>query len=159
MDYTTIVLLLSIVLTCTYVLTATLYRRKSATSRLPPGPYPFPIIGNIFQLGSHPHQTLTNLSQTYGPLMSLKLGTVTTIVVSSPKIAKEMLQKHDLVFSSRSPPAAANSLNHIENSIVLLPIGNRWKKFRKICKEQIFATPRLDASQGLRKKVVADLLD
>ena len=48
--------------------------RKSFQARLPPGPRHLPIIGNILEFGDKPHQSLTTLSKTYGPLMSLKLG-------------------------------------------------------------------------------------
>ncbi|KAI3460199.1 hypothetical protein Pfo_016862 [Paulownia fortunei] len=93
--------------------------RRSA--KLPPGPYPFPIIGNILQLGLNPHQSLAKLSKTYGPLMSLQLGSIYTVVVSSPEIAKEVLQKHDQVFSGRTIAAAAQVHDHHKISMAYLP--------------------------------------
>ncbi|KAL0379622.1 UNVERIFIED_CONTAM: cytochrome, partial [Sesamum angustifolium] len=135
---------------CTLLLTSNLRSRKLA--KLPPGPYPFPIVGNILHLGSKPHQSLAKLSRKYGPVMSLKLGSITTVVVSSPEAAKIVLQKHDLAFSSRTIPSAAAALNHDEFSMVWLPVENQWRKLRKICKEQIFSVARLDASQGVRRE-------
>ncbi|CBI38800.3 unnamed protein product, partial [Vitis vinifera] len=52
-------------------------------------------------LGDKPHQSLTNLSKTYGPVMSLKLGSISTIVISSPETAKEVLHRNDQAFSGR----------------------------------------------------------
>ncbi|RVX00943.1 Geraniol 8-hydroxylase [Vitis vinifera] len=89
MDYTTLLLLFSFVWSCVKVLTIGFTNRKSGVARLPPGPRPFPIIGNLLKLGEKPHQSLTILSKTYGPLMSLKLGSTTTIVVSSSEAAQE----------------------------------------------------------------------
>ncbi|KAG8391707.1 hypothetical protein BUALT_Bualt01G0215200 [Buddleja alternifolia] len=131
--------------------------RKS--SKLAPGPFQFPIIGNIFLLGSKPHLSLAKLSQKYGPVMSLKLGSITTIVVSSPETAKSVLQTHDLVLSSRTIPSAAKCHNHDEFSIGWLPVENQWRKLRKICKEQMFSVSRLDASQGLRREKLQKLCD
>ncbi|KAL0425894.1 UNVERIFIED_CONTAM: Labd-13Z-ene-9,15,16-triol synthase, chloroplastic [Sesamum radiatum] len=84
--------------------------RKSAN--LPPGPNPLPIIGNILELGGKPHQSLAKLSNIYGPLMRLKLGSMTTVVVSSPEMAKIVLQKYDQLFSSRTQVDAARVLDH-----------------------------------------------
>ena len=71
---------------------------------VPPGPYPWPIIGNILQLGNKPHVTLTQLAKNYGPLISLRLGTKLMVVGSSPDIAKEILKTHDRVLSGRHVP-------------------------------------------------------
>ncbi|KAI9181345.1 hypothetical protein LWI28_014100 [Acer negundo] len=49
----------------------------------------------------------TQPSQTYGAIMSLKLGSITTIVISSPNVAKAALQKHDQALSSRTIPGGA----------------------------------------------------
>nr|UXG91337.1 putative miltiradiene/abietatriene hydroxylase [Callicarpa americana] len=124
---------------------------RSDSGKRPPGPYPFPIVGNIFQLGRNPHHSLAKLSKTFGPLMSLKLGSTYAIVVSSSEIAKEILQKNDSVFSGRFNPVAVHAHDHHKTSVTCLPPGNQWKKLRKICKEQLFSTHRLDASQGLRE--------
>ncbi|KAL3850911.1 hypothetical protein ACJIZ3_012793 [Penstemon smallii] len=131
--------------------------RKSG--KLPPGPYSFPIIGNILQLGQYPHQSLAKLSKTYGPLMSLHLGSIYTVVVSSPEAAKEILQKHDLAFSSRIITAAGQAHDHHKISMVFLPVGSQWSKLRKICREQLFSTHRLVASQGLRQDKLRKLRD
>ncbi|XP_073146487.1 cytochrome P450 76T24-like [Henckelia pumila] len=119
--------------------------------KLPPGPKPYPVIGNILELGEKPHQSLAKLSQVYGPLIHLKLGSLTTVVVSSPGIAEIFLQKHDQVFSGRNHSGAAHALDHHKLSMAWLPAENQWRKLRKICKEQMFSAPSLDSSQGLRR--------
>ncbi|CAL5382835.1 unnamed protein product [Camellia sinensis] len=155
MDYLTLLLVLSFVWTCIHV-----FRSSSAgRAGLPPGPNPFPIIGNILALGKRPHESLSNLSKIYGPLMSLKLGTMTTIVVSSPSIAEQVLQKHDQIFSSRTLPNVVQVLNHHKASIVWSSALSPWRNLRKICKEHVFSTRCLDANRGLRQKKVRELLD
>ncbi|XP_022868828.1 ferruginol synthase-like [Olea europaea var. sylvestris] len=156
MDFLTLLLVvLSFVLW--HVIRLNLRPRRSG--KLPPGPYPFPIIGNILQLGQSPHQSLAKLSKIYGPLMYLKLGSRNTIVVSSPDIAKQILQKHDHIFSSRSIPAAVRANDHFKKSVAYLPVDSQWRNIRKICKEQMFSSHRLDASQGLRQEKLKKLCD
>ena len=60
----------------------------------PPSPPGFPIIGNLHQFGELPHQSLWRLSKKYGPVMFLKLGRLSTVVVSSSKTAKQALKIH-----------------------------------------------------------------
>ncbi|CAA0842648.1 cytochrome P450- family 76- subfamily C-polypeptide 7 [Striga hermonthica] len=131
--------------------------RARKPSNLPPGPFPLPIIGNILLLGPKPHQSLAKLSREYGPVMSLKLGTITTIVISSPKAARSVLQKHDLAFSSRKIPVGGETLGHDVFSMVWHPVDEQWRKLRKICREQMFSGPRLDSGQGPRREKLGQL--
>uniref|UniRef100_A0A7N2LTD1 Cytochrome P450 n=1 Tax=Quercus lobata TaxID=97700 RepID=A0A7N2LTD1_QUELO len=123
---------------------------NQSSQTLPPGPHPFPIIGNILELGKLPHQAIAKLSKTYGPLMTLKLGSITTIVISSPNMAKEALQKNDQAFSSRTIPNMAHVFDHHKVSIGWIPINSQWRNLRKACATQIFAPQRLDATEALR---------
>ncbi|KAL3536916.1 hypothetical protein ACH5RR_000282 [Cinchona calisaya] len=91
--------------------------------------------------------------------MSLKLGSRTAIVVSSPALAKEVLQKHDQILSSRTVPNAVHIFDYPKMSIVWLPPSTQWRNLRKICKEQMFALQKLNASQGLRREKLQQLYD
>nr|XP_043615354.1 cytochrome P450 76T24-like [Erigeron canadensis] len=128
-------------------------------SRLPPGPYPFPVIGNLLQLGNKPHRSLATLSKRYGPIMSLKLGSKTAIVVSSPDMAKELFQTNDLLFSSRSVPNTLRLMDRHKYSMVFLPAGEQWRRLRRITREYLFSGQCLDATQQLRMEKVHELLD
>ncbi|KAJ9564028.1 hypothetical protein OSB04_009188 [Centaurea solstitialis] len=143
-----------------YLLIIKLIRWKSGSVvRLPPGPYPFPIIGNIFELGKNPHISLTSLSKTYGGLMTLKLGSTVTVVVSSTEFAKEILLKHDLSFSSRWVPDTGRAGNHHLFSMFWLPVGDHWRRLRKLSKEHLFSVQQLDAGQLLRREKIQELVD
>ncbi|XP_061966986.1 cytochrome P450 76T24-like [Populus nigra] len=158
MEYLFYLLLIAFCWACLHVLNASvLLRRKSGCTVLPPGPRQLPIIGNILALGDKPHRTLAKLSQTYGPLMTLKLGRITTIVISSPNIAKEALQKHDQALSSRTVPDAVRG--HHKNSILWLPASTHWKFLKRLTATQMFTSQRLDASRALRGKKVQELLE
>ncbi|KAF8768561.1 hypothetical protein HU200_007505 [Digitaria exilis] len=124
---------------------------------LPPGPRPLPIIGSLHLLGTQPHRSLARLAKTHGPLISLRLGTVTTVVASSPSAAREILQRHDAVFSNRSVPDAPG--DHSRNSSVWLPNAPRWRALRKIMGTELFAPHRLDALRHLRRDKVQELVE
>ncbi|KXG37294.1 geraniol 8-hydroxylase [Sorghum bicolor] len=123
---------------------------------LPPGPRPLPLIGNLHLVGDQPHRSLARLAQLHGPLMSLRLGAVTTVVISSPDVAREFLQRHDAVFANRFVPHAVG--DHADNSVPWLPHSARWRALRKIMATELFAPQRLDALQHLRRHKVDELV-
>ncbi|XP_057805478.1 11-hydroxysugiol 20-monooxygenase-like [Salvia miltiorrhiza] len=128
--------------------------------KFPPGPPRLPILGNILQLGPNPHKSLAHLAQTYGPLMSLNLGNQFAVVASSPEMAKEILQKQGLVFSTPFTPNAVCVLGHGEVSMNMLPAtSNVWKKLRRIAAEKLFSNPALVATQDIRRERLRKLTD
>ncbi|KAF7019456.1 unnamed protein product [Triticum aestivum] len=127
-----------------------------ARSGLPPGPRPLPLIGSLHLLGDKPHRSLAHLAKIHGPLMSVRLGAVTTVVVSSPAMAREFLQRHDSVLATRSVPDATGK--HAAG-VAWLPPGPRWRALRKIMATELFAPHRLDALHHLRSDKVRVLTD
>jgi (E)-8-carboxylinalool synthase len=91
MEYQTLLLVISSLCASILIIILRNLNQTQNFAKLPPGPKPLPIIGNILELGKNPHTTLTKLSNIYGPIMTLKLGTITTIVISSPQLAKQVL--------------------------------------------------------------------
>jgi hypothetical protein len=72
------------------------------------------------------------MSKRYGPIMFLQMGSVPTLVVSSPDMARAVLNTHDLVFASRSTgnfAARLFSYNHAD--LALAPYGAYWRKVEK----------------------------
>ncbi|CAM8884466.1 unnamed protein product [Rhodiola kirilowii] len=132
---------------------------KTSVSKLPPGPWRIPVIGNLHQLGAKPHQSLAKLAQTHGPIMSLKLGQVTTIIISSAPAAKQVMQKQDHLFANRAVPDSLTACNHAESTVIWLPLSPRWRELRKIMSSQIFNIQKMEASVSLRQQKVEELLD
>nr|WET52772.1 cytochrome P450 76BK1 [Petraeovitex bambusetorum] len=154
MDFFALVIVVSLISLAYYYARPRRYPKK-----LPPGPYPFPIVGNMFQLGERPNRSITKLAKTYGPLMSLRFGSLLTVVVSSPEMAREVLQKYDHVFSSRFVADAWEAFDHHTISVAFLPVGDRWRRMRKVFREVMLSTPRLDGSQDVRQKMIKSLYD
>ena len=131
---------------------------KANHIKLPPGPKPFPVIGNLLELGDKPHISLSKLAKSHGSIMSLKLGKVTTIVISSADMAKQVLQTHDQILSNRTIPDAVRAHQHGDYSLAWLPVSSQWRNLRKICNGQLFSSTALDANQDIRRKKVQELL-
>ncbi|KAF7012151.1 hypothetical protein CFC21_026373 [Triticum aestivum] len=123
-----------------------------ARSGLPPGPSPLPLIGSIHLLGDKPHRSLARLAKIHSPLMSIRLGTVTTVVISSPAMAREFLQRHGCLHGL-TPPASTRLAPS------WLPPVQRWRALRKIMATELFAPQRLDALHHLRSDKVRELTD
>ncbi|CAI9090023.1 OLC1v1024706C1 [Oldenlandia corymbosa var. corymbosa] len=101
--------------------------------RRPPGPPGLPLLGNLHQFdGAKPHEFLRQLSNKHGPLMSLKLGKVPVVVISSGKIAKEALKTHDLTFSVRPKLVGNQKLSYDGKDVAFSPFGEYWREMKKI---------------------------
>ncbi|KAH9718036.1 cytochrome P450 83B1 [Citrus sinensis] len=126
MDLLVIIILLSLPI-CLFLFSVNTYQQKKI--KLPPGPQGLPFIGNLHQFDvSKPHVSFWELSKKYGPLMSLRLGFVPTLVVSSAKMAKETLKTHDLQFSSRPALVATQKLSYNGLDLVFSPYAAASKQ-------------------------------
>ncbi|KAL1552540.1 unspecific monooxygenase [Salvia divinorum] len=133
--------------------------RRSGSRALPPGPKPLPVIGNFLQLGKKPYITLSHLAKTHGPLMSIHLGSLYTVVASSPEMAKELLHRHGQVFSGRPIPQVMYTRSINKNSMAFSPAGKEWRDKRKICKEEVFSERSLEGSEALRQEKLQQLVE
>ncbi|KAK7288538.1 hypothetical protein RIF29_01999 [Crotalaria pallida] len=130
------------------------------TTYLPPGPPKFPLIGNLhhFFVRSTPHHTLRNLALKYGPLMLLKLGEISYIIVSSPDVAKEILKTHDSIFSNR-PLMVISKLAYNATDIAFSPHGGYWSQLRKICTIELLSAKRVQTFRSIREEEVSKLIE
>ncbi len=131
--------------------------RKSNRMRLPPGPWPWPVVGNLLQLhqgGKNLHKTFAGLAQQYGPIVYLSLGSVQTVVVSSPMMAKEFLKTHDQEFQYRPKLTLAAEILMGNNGMAVSTGGPSWRHLRRICSTELFSAKRLQSFQSMRTKEI-----
>ncbi|KAJ0259172.1 hypothetical protein HA466_0055610 [Hirschfeldia incana] len=153
-------LLFSLISSCFLVFITARFRRNSClTATLPPGPPRLPFIGNIHQVGKNPHRSFADLSKTYGPVMGLKLGSLKSVVITSPEAAREVLRTHDQILSGRKSTDSIRSFGHHEVSVIWLPASSaRWRMLRKLSITQMFSPQRMESTKALRMKKVQELV-
>uniref|UniRef100_A0A8C6TLX4 Cytochrome P450 2K1-like n=1 Tax=Neogobius melanostomus TaxID=47308 RepID=A0A8C6TLX4_9GOBI len=70
----------------------------------PPGPRPFPVVGNLLQLDlKQPYNTLMEYSKQYGSVFTVWLGPKKVVVLAGYKTVKEALVDNADVFGDRDP--------------------------------------------------------
>ncbi|GKV35533.1 hypothetical protein SLEP1_g43789 [Rubroshorea leprosula] len=136
----------------------TILRRPQHRLPLPPGPKPWPIVGNLPQMGPMPHQNLAAMAKVYGPLMHLKMGFVDVIVAASASVAAQFLKVHDANFSSRPPNAGAKYVAYNYQDLVFAPYGPRWRMLRKISSVHLFSGKALDDYKHVREEEIKVLV-
>jgi len=107
-------LMVVLVAIATLIILDFIFKNFFCHMKLKATPHPFPLwpmLGNLPLIGKFPHLSFYKLSQKYGDVMELKLGSISVIMISSPNHAKEVLQIHDLLFVTlvENPPFLTKS--------------------------------------------------
>ncbi|CAI0546964.1 unnamed protein product [Linum tenue] len=134
----------------------------SSQNPLPPGPKPWPIVGNLPHLGKKPHVSLRNFSNIYGPLISLRLGSQLLVVASSPAAAAEILKKHDRLLSARYVPRAVpyDTAELDRKAIVWASNCNdQWKAFRAMLRNHLTSAKAIESLAAVRERKVAEMVE
>ncbi|CAA2962044.1 premnaspirodiene oxygenase-like, partial [Olea europaea subsp. europaea] len=125
----------TIFISFTFIFILLIFLRLRRT-KLPPGPWKLPLIGSLHHLavaGLEPHHVLTNLARKYGPIMHLQLGEISAVIISTPRLAKEVLKTHDLAFALRLKLLSPEIITYNCVDIAFAPYGGYWRQMRKIC--------------------------
>ncbi|EOY14955.1 Cytochrome P450, putative [Theobroma cacao] len=138
-----------------------LKHRNNGNILLPPGPPGLPLIGHLHMQmldNSAPRILLWKLSQKYGSLMSLRLGFWLTLVVSSAKMAKEVMKTHGLDFCNRPALRGMQKLSYNGSDLAFSPYNVYWREMRKICVVHPFNSNRVQLFRLIREDEVARLI-
>ncbi|KAI3796979.1 hypothetical protein L1987_39666 [Smallanthus sonchifolius] len=131
--------------------------------KLPPGPTPWPVVGNIFQLGfvKVPHKSFAQLALVHGPdIMTLWLGSMCTVVISSNEAACEMFKNHDVVLAGRKVyECMKGDFGDEMGSMITAQYGANWRLLRKLSTTEFFLNSRLDATSSVRTRCIDKLVE
>ena len=138
---------------------------KFRNRRLPPGPFPWPIFGNLFTVGTDRHLSLAHLANRYGNIMCVYLGNIRIVVVSDAKMAKELFSVSDAQFASRpihnlmyTTSKYVNQAEHDCNVTASL-YTPKVRELRMIMKTELFGPRKVDTTAQARKEEVARMVE
>lgn len=138
--------------------------KKLGKPNLPPGPSGWPIVGNLFQVAGSgmPFFIYTRevLIPKYGPILSLKMGNRSTIIISSAELAREAFIEKGQVFASRpkeNPTRNIFSCNKFTvNASVYGPV---WRSLRRNMVQNMLSATRLKGFRDVRDNAMNKLID
>lgn len=121
------------------------YGFKFYDPRLPPGPFPLPLIGNLHVLQDDLHVSLTKLSKKYGDVIRLYIGGNLIIVLSGNAI-REGLVRNPVNFAGRPFMSYYKIALRDDIPLVLVDYGEHWKIHRRLAHRviKVFGTNRYE---------------
>ncbi|KAM9986132.1 hypothetical protein ACTFIZ_004423 [Dictyostelium cf. discoideum] len=134
--------------------------------KFPSGPLILPIIGSIYKLSlKYPHLSFKQLSDKYGKVFSLKMGSIDTVVINDMNFLKKCYGENPNFFSERFPLKSFYYMG--KNQDIIFSNGPHWKKLKDILSiaitktksrqmEDLFNDEYFKAEEYLLKKIKQD---
>ncbi|KAE8022243.1 hypothetical protein FH972_008059 [Carpinus fangiana] len=142
-----------------------LFSSKTTTkNEFPPGPPSLPIIGHLHLLPKSTielRSLLSNLSQKYGPIITLLIGSKPLVFITSYPIAHQALVKNSAIFANRpSVVPVSYVLSNKRKDIGGSPYGLTWRVLRRnLMSEALHHPSTLKSYSFARKRSMETLID
>ncbi|XXG41311.1 hypothetical protein AAC387_Pa01g1799 [Persea americana] len=127
--------------------------------RLPPGPRPWPIIGNLYDIKPVIFQCFSEWSQTHGPIMSVWYGSSLNVIVCNAELAKEVLKEKDQQLADRPRDRLRAKLSRDGKDLIWADYGPHNVKVRKVCTLELFSHKRLESLRPIREDEVTAMIE
>ncbi|KAI8334327.1 cytochrome P450 [Chlamydoabsidia padenii] len=109
------------------------YDTKGAYKEIPMPGSKLPYVGHLLSLGELPGITVNQWTKELGPLIQLKMGTQTWVIISDPYIAHDIFVTNGAVTSDRPIHTWFEYYSHNgRRGIVCTNPGKRWKQARTV---------------------------
>ncbi|XP_063803849.1 cytochrome P450 1B1-like [Pseudophryne corroboree] len=141
-------------------LEACMWVRSHGQKKCPPGPFPWPFVGNAMQLGQMPHQTFCKMARRYGNIFKIKLGRRDIVVLNGQSTIKQALVKHSADFAGR-PDFTSFKIISGGKSMAFGGYSDLWKSHKRIALSTLraFSTVNTESKRLFEQHVVAEAKD
>lgn len=130
------------------------------TRRFPPAVPGVPLLGNLLQLSEKkPHKTFTAWAEKYGPIYTIKTGTDTMVVISSPEIAKEATITKYSSISTRKMSKALSILTAQKTMVAMSDYGEEHRMLKKLVVTNLLGPIPQKANRHLRERTSYQMID
>ncbi|KAK6779106.1 hypothetical protein RDI58_025824 [Solanum bulbocastanum] len=128
------------------------------TAKLPPGPCPWPVIGNLFNITPVRFRCFAEWAQIYGPIFSFYLGSQLNVVVNNAELAKQVLKDNDQNLANRFRTKPLDNVSKSGMDLIWADYGPHYVKVRKLCNLELFTPKRLEALRPIREDEVTAMI-
>lgn len=126
--------------------------------KLPPGPKPLPVLGNVYDIKPVRFRCFHDWAQTYGPILSFKLGPELNVVVSNAEFAKQVLKEHDQNLADRHRKPTARFTKDGKD-LIWADYGPQYVKVRKVSNLALFTPKKLEALKPIREDEATAMIE
>ncbi|KAG2626647.1 hypothetical protein PVAP13_3KG235800 [Panicum virgatum] len=152
-------LLLSVGLAAVLIPLSLALLNRLRLGRLPPGPRPWPVLGNLRQIKPIRCRCFQEWAERYGPIISVWFGSGLTVVVSTSELAKEVLKEHDQQLADRPRNRTTQRFSRNGQDLIWADYGPHYIKVRKLCNLELFTPKRLEALRPIREDEVTAMVE
>ena len=113
--------------------------RRNGRGQLPPGPRPWPLLGNVTDFppnGTPEHLHWLKHKDAYGPISAVTVMGMTLILVHDKKIAHDLLEQSSSKTSGRPSMMMANKLCGYEVIVVRQSYTSTFRRYRKFLNQE-----------------------
>ncbi|RPD76141.1 cytochrome P450 [Lentinus tigrinus ALCF2SS1-7] len=133
------------------------WQTRSHGRQFPPGPRRWPVVGNAFNVPRFkPWIGYRNLCQLYGDIVFVKSLGQSTLVLGSPEVINEYLDKRSSITSDRQQTPLIE-LTGCDFNFGLFPYGQRWRHHRRMF-WQYFTSKAVTRYQGVQQAMAYKFL-
>ncbi|XP_026198757.1 cytochrome P450 1A1 [Anabas testudineus] len=103
----------------------------------PPGPTPWPLVGNLLQMGDQIHLSLTHLRLQYGDVFKMRLGSLTVVVLSGYTTIRQALVRQGEAFAGRPDLFTFSAVANGTSMTFSEKYGPVWMLHKKLCRNAL----------------------
>jgi len=127
-----------------------------------PGPFTWPILGNIPSLGDQAHIWFHNTAKRYGDVFLMKIGSIDVVVLNSMDVIQEALVRQRKVFSGRPKWKSFGFISEGKGCVFNSPetLGDQWKELKAVLVKQVYKfLSETGAQEELNKHIIREALE